>query len=224
MQHYHIEGFGASSQHLTHPLRIYRGHSDNRVDLDLVIKMETTHSSYRERVHSALGRWPELAWLNRFLQTPKPATVEDETAAQIFDLDGTHFTTSGQEASAISLSQALNVEQIGRLRVVLVSHGDSWDVDRDIVDVVCTKYSLDPRFVAKHFDYPKIRFEDNCPRDLFSAIKRVNNSSRNKYTWDLGGEVCSQLSTKVGLCFFFAYEKECLSVALHEEDLNTTRQ
>ncbi|MDI1492664.1 MAG: hypothetical protein OHK93_004446 [Ramalina farinacea] len=152
--------------------------------------MATTHSAYRERVHNALGRWPELAWLNRFLQTPKPSTVRDETIAQILDLHDTHFTTSGEEASATSLSQALDVEQTGRLRIVLISHGDSWDVDRDIVDVVCSKYSLDPRFVAKHFDYPWIRYEGNCPPDLFKAIERVDDDSyTNKYTWDLGGEM-----------------------------------
>ena len=187
--------------------------------------MAINHSAYRERVHNALGRWPELAWLNRFLQTPKPATVRDDTAAQIFDLHDTHFTTSGQEATAGSLSEALNVEQTGRLRVVMVSHGASWDVDRDIVDVVCTKYSLDPRFVAKHFHYPDIRCEHSHPRDINEAIRKVNEDCyHHKYSWDLGGEVFSQLSTKLGLCFFFAYQRECLSMAIHEEDLNTTRE
>ena len=187
--------------------------------------MATTHSAYRERVHNALGRWPELAWLNRFLQTPQPATVYDETIAQIFDLDDSHFTTSGQEATAGSLSEALNVEQTGRLRVVLVVHGDSWDVDRDIVDVVCSKYSLDPRFVSKHFDYPGILNEGNCPRDIYEAIQNVNEDYlTHEYSWDIGGEVFSQMSTKLGLCFSFAYQKECLSMAIHEEDLNTTRE
>ena len=189
--------------------------------------MATTHSAYRDRVHNALGRWPELAWLKRFLQTPKPATgQEDETVAQIFDLNDSHFTTSGPEAIATSFSEALEVEQTGRLRVVLISHGFSWDVDRDLVDVVCSKYSLDPRFLAKHFDYPSIRYEANCPRDLRDAEERVNFNYYNEveYPWDLGGEVFSQLSTKLGLCFFFAYQNECLSVAIHEEDLHTTRE
>lgn len=188
--------------------------------------MATTHSAYRDSVNSALGRWPELAWLNRLLQTPKPSTVQDETVAQIFDLHGAYFRTSGPEASPTSLSQALDVEHFERLRVVLISHGDSWDVDRDLLDVVCSKYSLDPRFLAKHLDYPKIRCESNRPRDLRNAVESVNEHYYLSagYTWNLGGEVFSQLSTTLGSCFSFAYEKECLSIAVHEEDHKVTRE
>ena len=31
-----------------------------------------------------------------------------------------------------------------QVRLVLVCHRDSWDVDRDIVDVACSEYDLDP--------------------------------------------------------------------------------
>lgn len=181
--------------------------------------MEVNFSSYRDSINASLRQWPELSWLNRFLQTPTPANG-DKTSVHVFELLDNHFVESGTDSTAASLSQVLEVNvQSSRLRIVLICHGNSWDVDRNIVDIVCSKYSVDPRFVAKHFDYPDIRFEKNCPQDLRSAVNKVNDHySENKYIWELGGDVMFPLSVQLGSCFSFAYQMNCLSLAVCQKD------
>ncbi|KAL8716988.1 MAG: hypothetical protein Q9225_005724 [Loekoesia sp. 1 TL-2023] len=185
--------------------------------------MSTTFSAYRDLVNKSLSRWPELSWLNRFLQTPKPADG-DETFTHVFELVGVRLVECQNDGTAASLSRALESEaHNSRLRIVLIGHGDSWDVDRDILDVVCSKYSVDPRFLARHFDYPGIQFEKNCPRDFRHAIQEVSQDCNKQYTWDLGGDVMSHLSLQqLGSCFLFAYDSESLSLATHQEDLKVT--
>ncbi|KAL8917771.1 MAG: hypothetical protein Q9208_007752 [Pyrenodesmia sp. 3 TL-2023] len=126
--------------------------------------------------------------------------------------------------TAGDFSQALDIEADGsRLRIVLLGHGPSWDVDRDMVDVVCSKYQVDPRFLVRHFDYITVQEEENCPGDIADAIAAVDEDYfENKYTWNLGGEVMSPLSMQLGSCFFFAYAAQCLSVAIHEEGHKVT--
>ncbi|KAL8725697.1 MAG: hypothetical protein Q9181_006315 [Wetmoreana brouardii] len=180
--------------------------------------MSTVFSAYRDSVRRSLNQWPELSWLDRFLHTPKPANG-DATSAQVFDLIGNRFVASEPHGTAPSFSQALGVEaQDSRLRLVLVGHGESWDVDRDIVDVICSRYSIDPRFVAQHFDYQHIRREKTCPRDLRLALEKVDaNYYLNKYTWDLGGDVMFSSSAQLGSFFSLTYETEGLSLAVHNQ-------
>jgi len=169
--------------------------------------MSKQFSTYRHSISASLGKWPELSWLNRFLQTPTPADG-DRTSAQVFELIGNAFVTSGIDGTAASLLQDLEVEAPGsRLRVILIGHGQSWDVDRDIVDLICSRYGLDPRFVARHFDYPRILYERNRPRDFRLALENANHGPyEDTYTWDLGGDVMSSLSIQPDSCFFFSYE------------------
>lgn len=180
-------------------------------------------SAYRDSIRTSLSHWPELAWLNRFLQTAKP-NDGDRTFAHVFELIDNHFVASEAQFTATSLAQAIETKvQASRLRIVLICHGQSWDVDRDIVDVVCSKYSIDPRFMARHFNHSAIRFERNCPGDIGVALQRVDHLSfNNQYSWDLGGEIMSPLSMQSGSCFFFAYEGECLSLAVHRERFQDT--
>ncbi|KAL9620226.1 MAG: hypothetical protein Q9160_005235 [Pyrenula sp. 1 TL-2023] len=175
-------------------------------------------STYRDSIRASLIHWPELTWLNRFLQTSKPDDG-DKTFAHVFELIDNRFVGSEAQTNATSFAQAIEANVPGsRLRLVLICHGQSWDVDRDIVDVVCSKYDIDPRFVAKHFDHPAIRYERHCPRDLRRALNEVDEDFfQSEYTWDLGGDVMSPLSFQLGSCYYFAYEKECLSLAIHPE-------
>lgn len=186
--------------------------------------MSTSFSTYRDAIsRSSLTHWPELSWLSRFLQTPKPASG-DETSAKIFDLVDDRLLESNDVDTAASLSQALESQvPDSRLRLVLVGHGDSWDVDRDMLDVVCNKYDVDPRFLAKHLDYPTIRCEKHCPSHLRHAVQSADDDFLlNGYSWDLGGEIMSHLSLQLGSCFFFAYASECLSLMVLQEDLRVT--
>lgn len=159
----------------------------------------------------------------RYLQTPVPADG-DRASGQVFELIGNGFVTSGIDGTAASLSQSLDVEAQGsRLRIILIGHGKSWDVDRDIVDPICSRYSLDLRFVAKHFHYPGVEYEPNCPRDIPLALEEVNHDPYpNQYTWHLGGDTMSSLTIQPGSCFFFSYKDKCLSLAIHQNDPKVT--
>ena len=175
-------------------------------------------SAYRDCIKDSLSRWPEFSCLNRFLQTSKPANAH-ATSAHIFDLVDNRLVPTGTDYSAASFSENLAVQVQGsRVRVVLICHGDSWDVDREIVDVACSNYGIDPRFVARHFDHSQIRFEKNCPRDLLDSIEEVNNNYyEHRYSWDHGGLLMSPLSVQLGSCYSIAYKTDCLSIAVHHE-------
>jgi hypothetical protein len=69
-----------------------------------------------------------------------------------------------------------------RLKAVVVSLGDSWDVGRDMVDVVSTRFDLDPRILMGHFDYSYCLKEANCPLDIDS--RREEGLTATLYTWD----------------------------------------
>ena len=184
--------------------------------------MSTDIPSYRQRIAWSLSNWPELSWLHRFLQTPTPANG-DYTYANVFELIGHHFVAVSHDGDGVPLSQALEDRaEDSRLRLVLITHGDSWDVDRDVVDTVCNKYSLDPRFVARHFDYPDIQHELNCPEDLYHAIDRLY--TKDDYPWELGGDLMFSLSMELKSCFFITYMTECLSFAIHQQENRSTRK
>ncbi|KAI4147067.1 MAG: hypothetical protein L6R39_003248 [Caloplaca ligustica] len=189
--------------------------------------MSTRFSTYRDSINKSLGKWPELSWLNRLLQTPKPADG-DETTAQIFDLVGSRFCASDVYRTAELFSQGIETKvRDSWLRLVLVGHGQSWDVDRDMIDVACDKFDVDPRFLAKHFDYLTIKWEKRCPPDIRSAFNNYSTFTdgdfhEDEHFWDLTSDILSALSMRPGSCFFFAYEDQCLSLAIHPEDENVT--
>ena len=187
--------------------------------------MSAEFGSYRETVRKCAAKWPELEWIHRFLQTPKPADAND-TYAQTFDFIDSSVVESDVFRTPRLFSETLNNPLPGSsLRVVLVCHGDSWTVDRDIVDVACAKYDLDPRFVSQHFDYPYAKWEKNCPRDISKALAAVDDHYfENKYTWSLGGAIISSLSLQLSGHFCFAYKHECLSLKVLEEASGTTRK
>lgn len=186
--------------------------------------MSTPFSTYRDSINRSLSHWPELSWLDRLLQTPKHATG-DKTSAQVFDLVGNRLLESSNVDTAASSSQALGSQAPdSRLRLVLVGHGDSWDVDRDMLDVVCSRYRVDPRFLARHLDYPTVHYEKHCPPQIKAAVEVNRDFFLNKYTWELGGDIMSHLSLHLGSCFFFAYASEGLSLTIHREDHKVTRE
>ncbi|KAF2237992.1 hypothetical protein EV356DRAFT_332540 [Viridothelium virens] len=178
---------------------------------------------YRDSVRESLDEWPELSWLNRFLQTPSPVGGS-ETSAQVFDLIGTHFIASPIDGTPGSLANMLNTQsQDSRFRVVLLCHGDSWNVERDVVDVIGDRYDVDPRVMAKHFDYREIKRESNCPVDIRQGLVNVDRDYiSNKYTWKLGGDLICSLSTPLNSWFSFNYDHECLSFVVRKDSSKTT--
>ncbi|KAL9059752.1 MAG: hypothetical protein Q9162_001053 [Coniocarpon cinnabarinum] len=187
--------------------------------------MSNEFSKYRDALRDCVRRWPELVWVHRFLQTSKPANV-DSTYAQTFDFYDGRVAASDVFYDPASFSAAL-VRQVqsSRLRLVLVCHGESWDIDRDIVDVMCSRYDLDPRFVSQHFDYPDVKFERNCPRDISDAHKAADHDYyENKYEWKMGGSLLPPWSLQLDSHFRFAYRRECLSLKILREESGATRK
>ena len=175
--------------------------------------MEPAYTKYSDAVHAALQHWPELAWLNRFLQTPQPSGGE-ATSAIILDLVGDTLQPSRTAEDADAFHELLKTIEPGiKYRVVALLHGLTFDVDRSMVNVLCDRYQLDPRFVSKHFAYDDVHDERNCPQDMLSNFCDEHA---------LRGEIMCPLSVSDGSCFTFTFGEDCLSLALHQEEDSIT--
>lgn len=183
------------------------------------MEIDSEYCQYRDTVNESLQHWQELAWLNRFLLTPTPSKRED-TSAIVFDLIDQRMKQTEISKDAASFSKFLNVESHrSTFRLILVEHGESWDIDREMLDVVCSKYNVDPRFVASHLGHSEIHYEENCPNDLARDIGLLNRGAKcRRYDWSLGGELANTLSFSGGSVFFFSYRTMALSLAVHRDD------
>ncbi|KAL8832900.1 MAG: hypothetical protein Q9170_004680 [Blastenia crenularia] len=203
---------------------------EGRLGVFVALKRKSKRMELRWQTNAYSPQWgapkfhlPTLGPTRLLLQTPKPADG-DEMTAHVFELTGEHLVECQNDGTPASFSRTLDSESPNSpLRVVVVGHGNSWDVDRDILDVLCSKYNIDPHFLARHLDYPTVWYEKHCPRDLCHGVEKADRDYyKKKYSWDLGGDVMSHLSLPPGSCFFFAYRAYSMSVAVHQEDLKVT--
>ena len=113
-------------------------------------------TAYRDRIHASLGKWPEFSWLNLFFQTTQPAGVDDQTVVYISDLCNDQLLTYRVEGDLSHLQAEMCAEvENSSLRFVFLCHVDSWSINRDVLDVVCSHFELDPRVLVGHLDYPR---------------------------------------------------------------------
>ncbi len=139
-----------------------------------------TFTTYRDHIHASLPEWPEFSSLNRFLQTSKPAATAD-TKVYISDFHNDRLLTHQVEGSLSHLQSELGADaEDSRLRFVILCHTESWSIDRDVLDVVCSQIEVEPRVLASHLDYPHATYESHYPPDL---LRRLNKEG---YPWDLG--------------------------------------
>ncbi|KAL8685603.1 MAG: hypothetical protein Q9218_007658, partial [Villophora microphyllina] len=126
--------------------------------------------------------------------TPTPAD-RDATSAQIFDLTSDRFVASDIHNTAASFAQALEVEaQKSRLRVILIGYLESWDVNRDIVDVLCSRpiriYQTDGDELID-----EIRQMDTLQRQVEAFLATVHRHEiESHYNIDQGQATCRALS------------------------------
>jgi hypothetical protein len=119
--------------------------------------------------------WPELTWLNRFLSA-QVENVAEKTSVSVLTLQGQRLVPHESPLNAESLHAELwHPVAFSSLRVVLIGHGESWDVDRDIVDVVAARCDLGPRFLMRHFDHKYNWAEKRCPLEFKKNIRSMND-------------------------------------------------
>ena len=120
--------------------------------------------------------WPELTWLNLFLSA-QVENVAEKTSVSVLTLQGQRLVPHESPLNAKSLHAELwYPSAVSNLRVVLIGHGESWDVDRDIVDVVAARFDLDPRFLMRHFDHKYDWVEKECPLEVKKNMRAMNDS------------------------------------------------
>ena len=104
------------------------------------------HSIYRDLIHESLNDWPEFAWLNRFLHTPKPLDTPDTEVFICDILDGRAQIHKVENDLSKLQTELLSEPPSSCIRFVLVSYSESWDIDRNILDAIAYRFAIDPRF------------------------------------------------------------------------------
>ena len=180
---------------------------------------------YHQALSESLERWRELDWLKRFLTTAIRADeIVQNTHATFLELRGQRLVPFAQAENVRILNRILEApETNSNLRIIIFTHGESWDVDREMLDVVCQKYKIDPRFLVNHLGHAGVHLERNCPKDItldVGGLQRGNNGAI--YNWKLGGELANNASFQTGSAFFFSYENSALSLAIDRDSARTT--
>lgn len=101
------------------------------------------------------------------------------------------------------------------MRFVFLCHSDSWSVNRDLLDVVCSYFELDPRVLVGHLDYPGAIEEKHCPGDFRSKMNNLSFSTHPYpafHPWELGGDLTSPFDEHVGHSFRFCYREAGMTV------------
>ena len=147
------------------------------------------YQSYAEYVRHLQDEWPELAWLDRFMNTKVPGP-HGETTVGICDLVREKLVYHDFSGDPDRLGDALSSNpQDSPLRVVVLTHVDSWDVNRQIVDVLGAKLDVDPRFLMSHFNHRKSYLEACCPGDISWSVARANPlMDLDKLGWNFDGD------------------------------------
>ena len=102
------------------------------------------YQSYRDYVQHLQNEWPELTWLDQFLNTEVP--TNDTTTVGICDLIQDKLVYNDYSGDLRRLEDDLhNNPRPSKLRVVILTHVDSWTVDRQVLDVIGRKLDLEPR-------------------------------------------------------------------------------
>ena len=117
--------------------------------------------SYKDIVSARRSERPEYEWLQTFLEHPGPCN--SETLAVVFDSDGETLIERGQfsaDTPQFSRILAARPSEV-RTRYIVVSYQQSWNVDRSIVEKLCSTYNVEPDFFREHFYYHDIYSEDN---------------------------------------------------------------
>ena len=111
-----------------------------------------------------------------------------------------------------------------KTHVVVVSHQESWSIDRNVVDVIGTFFDIDPIFFRSHFDYPLCHYEKRYPEVLIDERERDKCFIRSRQTLIPISDAASLPSEGFGQRLRIGLEQDCVSALLlgsNEESAST---
>ena len=159
------------------------------------------------------------AWLYEYLK-PRQAQSEDPVTLHLFWAKNTEKESSlRRESIPITrqgktvLSHRLDGDR-SALRAVVLSHGQSADVNGQLVTILTEKLELGSTFVRQHLDYKNFRDERNCQDALQRLLRKdTSGTSEFKMRWKpvrLPSESCGK-AVKIGMgddCMSFCLSKD----------------
>lgn len=156
------------------------------------------------------------AWLHEYLK-PRPVPSEDPVTLKLFWTHCTETESSLRSENIPITRQGTTVlshrldGDLSTLRAVVLCHGQSADVDGQLVTILTEKLGLESAFIRQHLDYRNFRHERNCQADLQNLLRTgTSRIPEFKMRWKpvkLPSESCGK-ALKIGM------DDDCMSFCL----------
>ena len=106
---------------------------------------EGSSNAYRQKL-SQMRQFPQCRWLldELFLKSPSP---HSNTSISLIDNHDGHRLEENTDLESMLKSASLRITT----RIVVLVHNGPDNVDRDILDKICSAFDIDPLFVMSHF-------------------------------------------------------------------------
>ncbi|KAH7379946.1 hypothetical protein BKA64DRAFT_648240 [Cadophora sp. MPI-SDFR-AT-0126] len=111
------------------------------------------YASYKQYLDENAGDWPELKWMQAFMNTP--SGDPDDTRVTIIDsTDGSFHRQSVPVTDPNHLSNILDTRGSNvQTRIILVDYKQSLCIDRGVVDTLGRTFDIDPLVFQEHFHH-----------------------------------------------------------------------
>ena len=119
------------------------------------------YSSYRAFLDTNVESWPELRWMQVFLE--HQGSNPSDTQVDVIDSkDGSLHSSQVPYTGAQNLLKALEHRSFDvNTRIIIVSYRESLSIDRGIVEVLGRLFSIDPLAFLQHFHHERLQQEDS---------------------------------------------------------------
>ena len=121
---------------------------------------DTSWPDYTTFVNAVARVNPEFKWLARFF-SHRP---QSEPAGGQLNILESHGDTI--EANACSLDDLNVPPKVGNTRIVVLSYGEVWSLNRELLDRVALALNLPPYYLWQHLEYNSHDREDVFPVGL----------------------------------------------------------
>ncbi|KAK0101112.1 hypothetical protein ONS95_012905 [Cadophora gregata] len=116
--------------------------------------------SYKDYLDTNVEDWPEFRWMQVFFMHPGG----DPNNTNLTIIDSANGSLHPQSITTLdphSLTTALeNRQPEVKTRIIVVHYGQSFSIDRRVVDILGSVYDLDPLVLQRHFEHDAMWLED----------------------------------------------------------------
>lgn len=130
--------------------------------LESVLEPPELYSTYKEFIDAHVADWPEYRWMQLFLE--QKGKDPSDTSVTVFDSMHGSLVEHDYSSRISSLPHFLRQRPPEvRTRLIIVTHFESWAIDRNVVDTLGKSFDIDPQFFHKHFHTPD-NYDMSCER------------------------------------------------------------